>query len=130
MTAVHRHPTLHLAAFGLLLAAIYAAELLLVGPRLRFLARSRLHGHEQTLTWADAPGVGLLSEAMTGQGWTKNAGWAVPLVSLVQERRPCSRASSLAARCYGISVGDSRSAVVALWSRTARKPVHLGTSQR
>jgi hypothetical protein len=34
MTAVHRHPTIPLAAFGLLLAAIYAAELLVVGPRL------------------------------------------------------------------------------------------------
>lgn len=34
MTAVHRFPTIPVAAFGLLLAAIYAAELLVVGPRL------------------------------------------------------------------------------------------------
>ena len=34
MTAVHRDPRLSIAAFALLLAAIYAAQLLAVGPRL------------------------------------------------------------------------------------------------
>ncbi|MET0400543.1 MAG: hypothetical protein ABW277_27380 [Longimicrobiaceae bacterium] len=34
MTAVHRYPRIPIAAFVLLLAAIYAAELLVVGPRL------------------------------------------------------------------------------------------------